>query len=307
MNIYLITSTSNRLIEREIKKIVENNNYVFFNMAKDSFDAFFEEIGYSFFLDETKYVVVKNLLSNIDEEKSDKLLKYLSNPNEKNIIVFIEEKVDARKKIIKTIKKNFKMIDLFVDYKNIYGIVNDYIKLNKFNYDYDLTKYLVNNFGLNIDLIFNELDKVFLFYEGENIKLGIENIKKIISTPLNSNNFKFVEVTVNKDYALAQKYLEDLKSFKVEETSLIVLLAREYRIISYVKTYLNRKLSKKEIEVNLKLQDWQVDKYYNYSLKYSDSEINSILKKLAEYDLKIKTGALNKESAIQLILFDIIL
>lgn len=305
MNIHLITSTSVRLTETEIEKITKKNNYVLLNVKKNSFGEFFEECGYSFFLDETKYIVVKDFLNNLKENEEETLLKYLAKPNDNVVIIFVEEKVDSRKKMIKTIKKNYSMIDLTVDYKNVYKIINDYIKINKFNFDYDLTKYLVGVYALNIDLIFNELDKVFLYYD-KPINLSVKLVEDIISTPLNTNNFKFVEAVVNKNLEVAQNILKDLLICKTEITSLIVLLAREYRLISYVKYYYLKNINIREISSNLKLQDWQIQKYYKNSLNYTTLEINNIIKMLAEYDEQIKTGVLEKNSAIQLILINII-
>lgn len=305
MNIYLITCAFSRLVNCELKKILGNNEYLFLNMNRNNFNEFFEECGYSFFLDDMKYIVVKNMLNNLDASQEDKLIKYFSKPNEKVTVIFLEEKVDARKKLIKSIKKNYSFINVEVDYKNIYGIVNDYIKDCGYKYDYELTKFLVNTYSSNIDLIFNELDKVFLYYDKE-VVLSIRSVFDIISTPINTNSFKFVEAVVNKDLALSQNYLSDLLTCKTEITSLIILLAREYRLISYVKTYYKRHLGIKEMAAKLKLLDWQVEKHYKNSLSYTDSELKFIIKMLGEYDEQIKTGRLEKNSAIQLTLLNII-
>lgn len=305
MNIHLMISTSNKLADKEIKKIVGKNNIVFLNMKNHSFNEFFEECAYNFFMDEKKYVVVKDGLNNLKENEEESLIKYLGKPNPNVTVIFLEEKVDSRKKLIKTIKKGYNIIDLSFDHKNIYGIINEYIKEKKFTYDYDLTKYLVAVYSLNIDLIFNELDKVFLYY-GKPIMLNKNNVDGIISIPLNTNNFKFVDAVVTKNLELSMKLLEDLLVCKTEITALITLLAREYRLISYVKTYQKRNLNIKEISSNLKMQEWQIEKYYKNSLNYTNNEINDILKMLANYDMQIKTGALEKNSAIQLILINII-
>lgn len=306
MNIYLITGSSFRLMDKEIKKIINDSRYVFLNMSRNSIDELFDECGYSFFLDDMKYIVVKNLFKELKEKNEERIINYLNKPNEKVTVIFLEEKVDSRKKIIKTIKKNYKFIDLTVDYKNVYSIINDYIKENKFNYDYDLTKYLVGVYLLNIDLICAEIDKVFLYYD-KPITLSVKSVENIIAMPINTNSFKFIDAVVNKNLELSQKLLEDLIICKTEITSLIILLAREYRLISYVKFYCEQKLNIKEISSKLKMQDWQIDKYYKNSLKYMDFELKNIIKMLALYDEKIKTGRLEKNSAIQLILLNIIL
>lgn len=305
MSIHLIVGESGRLAKKEIENIFSKNKYIYFNMKHNTFLDFFEECSYNFFLDETKYIVVKNIFDNLKEQEEVSLLKYFSNPSQKINIIFLEEKIDSRKKIIKELKKNFIFIDNVINYKNVYPLVNDYIKYNGFSSDYETSKYLVGIFALNVDLIFNELDKVFLYY-GKPESLTVGKIENIISTPLNTSNFKFVDAVINKNLNHAKNILEDLYKIKTEPTSLIILLAREYRLISYVKTYMHKNMNVREISSKLKLQDWQIDKYYKISLTYTDNEIKEILCMLAEYDKKIKTGELEKNSAIQLIILNII-
>lgn len=305
MNIHLITSGFNRLIDMEIKKIIKDNEFITLNMISSDYNLLYEECSFSFFNSEMKYIVVKNFFSKAKETEESWLLKYLEKPNKLVTLIFVEPKVDSRKKIIKTIKNNYSFISLEVDYKNIYEIVNNYIKENKYTYEYKVSSFLVNLYSSNIDLIFSELDKVFMYY-GKPIMLNVDNIKDIVSTPFNSNNFKFIEAIINKDIKKAHEVLEDLIICKTEITSLIVLLAREYRLIYCVKDLYEKRVNLKEISKTLKVIDWQVEKYYKYSISYTKSELKSLIKELAEYDCKIKTGRLEKNSAIQLFMFNII-
>lgn len=305
MNIYLITSSSHRLIEDEINKIAGNNSLLNFNMINNELNSLLEECGYSFFMDEIKYILVKNFFSNMRESDEEKIMNCLKSPNKKVILIFVEEKVDARKKIIKYINKNYCFKNIMIDNKNIYGIVNDYITKNNYKYDFYLTKYLVNLYTSNIDLIFSELDKVFLYYE-KPVLLNVENVKDIISIPLTANSFKFIDAVVEKNLPIALDILEDLIIYKVEMVSLIILLAREFRLIMYIKEYSKQKIGLQEIATNLNMKEWQVQKYYKNSFLYSEDEIKNIIKILGEYDCKIKTGVTNGYSAIQLCILEII-
>ncbi|MFI3260522.1 MAG: DNA polymerase III subunit delta [bacterium] len=305
MNVHLITSQSFRLANMEIKKIVKDNTYLTINVIGSNTNELFEECGYAFFLDDMKYIVVKNFFKDIDSDSEERIMKYFSNVNERVCLIFLESKVDGRKKSIKKIKKDFSLINIDLDYKNIYGYINDYIKLNNFTMDYDFTKYIVGLYGLEIDIIFSELDKVFTYYEFKKTNLSINNTKSILSSSINSNSFKLIDAILNKDLSLSLKLLDDLITYKVEPISIIILLAREYRLVSYVKTYTDRKMNLSTIALELKMQEWQIQKYYQYSISLNKAEINSIMKLLAVEDEKIKTGEHNSYNALQLIILDI--
>ena len=61
MNIYLISNESYRLIKKEIKKIVKNNNFEIFNMNKSSIKEILEEASYFSLDNNQKYLVVENI------------------------------------------------------------------------------------------------------------------------------------------------------------------------------------------------------------------------------------------------------
>ena len=61
----------------------------------------------------------------------------------------------------------------------------------------------------------------------------------------------------------------------------------------------------KDVMKELALQDWQVNKLYEVSYNYSDQELLRIIKTLANYDRKLKTGLINKDVAIDCLLLDL--
>ena len=71
--------------------------------------------------------------------------------------------------------------------------------------------------------------------------IKLQDIIKIIGEELDSNNFHFVNAVIEKNLKKSIKIYNSLRIYKVEPTSLIVLLAREYRLMYYVlKMYQNQ-------------------------------------------------------------------
>lgn len=307
MNIYLITGSSFRLIDEEIKSIVKKNYYTTVRIDVDGSDYLFEECGYKFFLDDMKYLVVKNFFDTSRknyEQDEEKILKYFEKPSDNVTLIFIEEKIDSRKKVFKKFKTDFVHKKIEIDYKNIYNLVNDYVSQNGYRYDYDLSKFFVNNYALNIDLIYNELDKVFLFYNNR-CTLNTSMVEKVVSLPLMQNSFKFIDAVVERNLKKSLNLLNDLITCKTEIISLIILLAREFKNMTYIKEYTKLKKSSKEMEGLLKMQDWQLKKCYTNSLNYTESELKDIIIILANADEAIKKGLQNDYSAIHLCILNI--
>ena len=300
---YLISIPSYHLIDLEIKKIITENDYIIFNMAKISIKEIIEEANYYSLNGEKKYIVINNAnffgTEKISEEDSDILIKYLNNPVENTTLIFTTQyPIDLRKKITKEIKTNYNLINIAkFNYKDYELEINKYVKSKGYDIEYKCINYLINNSYDNLDIIFNELDKIILYYN-KKTTIKYSDLIKTISNVIDNNNFHFVNAVIDKNLKLAYNLYNDLKIYKVEPIILINLLAREYRLMYYVKKMYQNNNNFNEICNKLKLQDWQINKIYNNTLKYTYKEIEKNLVDLCKIDTYIKKGIWDKDSAL---------
>ena len=309
MNIYLISNESFRLIDKEISKIVKDNSYEIFNLNKSSIKEVLEEAAYFSLDNNKKFLVVSNSdifgSDKIDESITDALINYFNNPNLNTVIIFTTQKpIDSRKKIVKELKSKYKIINTpKMDKKTINSLLTNYVKENDFDIDYQSVNYIVNNCYNNLDIMFNELDKIMLYYNFP-CRIKYQDVVAIVGTELDNNNFHFVSAVVEKKLDEALKLLNSLKIYKVDSNVLATLLAREYRLMYYVKKMYQNKISLSEICSNLSLADWQVNKLYNNGIHYSESELLKNLVDLCNIDMNIKKGIWDKDIALYGFLLD---
>ena len=309
MNIYLISNESFRLINEEIKKIVKGNNYETFNLNKCSIKEVIEEASYFSLDSNVKYLVVSNAnifgSDKIGDVTTDLVLKYMANPNPNTVLIFTTQKtIDTRKKIVKELKNKYKVINTpKMDRKSLSSFLIDYIRQNDFDIDYQTINYVINNSYNDLDIMLNELDKVMLYYNFP-CRIKYDDVIKIVGEELDSNNFHFVNAVIEKNLANALKILNSLKVYKVDATVLATLLAREYRLMFYIKKLYQEKVSISEICSNLSLADWQVNKLYNNGLHYSEKELLRNLVDLCNIDMNIKKGIWDKDIALYGFLLD---
>lgn len=309
MNIYLISNESFRLINEEIKKIVKGNNYETFNLNKCSIKEVIEEASYFSLDSNVKYLVVSNAnifgSDKIGDVTTDLVLKYMANPNPNTVLIFTTQKtIDTRKKIVKELKNKYKVINTpKMDRKSLSSFLIDYIRQNDFDIDYQTINYVINNSYNDLDIMLNELDKVMLYYNFP-CRIKYDDVIKIVGEELDSNNFHFVNAVIEKNLANALKILNSLKVYKVDATVLATLLAREYRLMFYIKKLYQEKVNISEICSNLSLADWQVNKLYNNGLHYSEKELLRNLVDLCNIDMNIKKGIWDKDIALYGFLLD---
>ena len=309
MNIYLISNESYRLINKEIKKITKDNKYETFNLNKSSIKEVLEEASYFSLDDNKKYLVVTNAdifgSDKLDDSITDSLIKYFNNPNENTVIIFTTQKpIDSRKKIVKELKSKYKVITTpKMDKKTINSLLTNYVKENDFTIDWETVNYIINNSYNNLDIMFNEIDKIMLYYNFP-CRIKYQDVVSIVGTELDNNNFHFVEAVVSKKLDVALKTLNSLKVYKVDATVLTILLAREYRLMYYVKKMYQNKSSLSDICEYLNLADWQVNKLYNNGVHYSENELLKNLIDLCNIDMNIKKGLWDKDTALYGFLLD---
>ena len=309
MNIYLISNESFRLIDKEISKIVKDNAYEIFNLNKSSIKEVLEEAAYFSLDNNKKFLVVSNSdifgSDKIDDNLTESLINYFNNPNPNTVLIFTTQKpIDSRKKIVKELKSKYKVINApKMDRKQISEKLTNYVKENDFDIDYQSVNYIVNNCYNNLDIMFNELDKIMLYYNFP-CRIKYQDVVAIVGTELDNNNFHFVSAVVEKKLDEALKLLNSLKIYKVDSNVLATLLAREYRLMYYVKKMYQNKISLSEICSNLSLADWQVNKLYNNGIHYSESELLKNLVDLCNIDMNIKKGIWDKDIALYGFLLD---
>lgn len=315
-SIYLISSTSYRLLEEELSKIIKENPYDTFNLNDTPIEDILEEASYVSLFDEKRYIVVKNAsifqasTKKVKDEsspskKDDQLLKYLESPNSNTILIFIVNgKIDNKKKICKKIKENYNLIEIGdLKPKDIVSKLSDNLKKEDYKCTQDILYYIVNNSLNNYDLSISEIEKIKLYYQkGTTIKL--EDVKNIISQNIEDNNFKFIDAVINKKIKEAFKLYDDLMLNKVEPIMLMNMLAKEVRNTLLVKKLSSKKTLPSIMEILGISYDFQINKLINNSYIYTEKKLESLLLSICNLDYKIKTGKISNKLALETLILE---
>ena len=311
-NIYLISSTSYRLMEEEINKIVKDKNYETYDLNIDELDNVLEEAAYMSLFDDEKIMLVKNAnmfgttkKKSEDEDtvsnKDKKLLDYLNNPNSNTKIIFtINGKANGTKKITKLIKEKYTYIEYAdLKLKDVYEKIEKLLKSKGFKLDRDTIYYIINSVQNNYDLAYNEVLKIELYY-GNNKDTNRKDIENIVSHSILDNNFKFVDAIIKKDIKNAFKYYDDLMILKVEPIMILGMLAKEYRNMLLVKMLLNKSTKKELMDITGLKFEYQIDNLINNSYSYREEQIEELITYLCDLDHDIKVGNTTNKLALQL-------
>lgn len=311
MEIYLIASDSYKLVKEQVDRITCNSlNVIKYDLNNSSLEQAISEANYFSLLNEQKYVIIHGdslfKAAKKDDKKEDnsgdsKLIEnYLKNPNDKCTLIFTSyEMPDKRKKLYKLLnEKGHTIIIEPLNKKDLTYRCIDILKTNGYEANYETANYIVENSYNNYDIMTNELEKVYTLLPHR--KIGIDDLKDIISISITNTSYDFVNAIINRDLKKASEASKNFERLKIEPAMIIVMLAKEFQIMNLLKS----NISKKEIQNRFHKEDWQMKNYIINTEKYSVKEIKKVIIKLADYDYKYKSGLLDKSIIPELLSLD---
>lgn len=259
-------------------------------------------------LSEKQAIIVSNAIIFTGKKQDENLNleslnKYLDHPNPNTVLIFSLdcEKIDSRKKILKKIEKNGKLIN-FQKTNNL----NEFTK-NLFK-NYKITDSEIKTFidivGNNMNILELEAEKLKLYKEEEKI-ITKEDIHLVASKNIQPDLFGLVESIVNKDVKKSLELYENILLYNEEPIKIIVMIANQLRLIYQTKVLIESGLDINTIAKKLDIHPYRVKLALEKGYSYSFDEISIILKELAELDRLIKSGLVEKKAAFELFILKI--
>ena len=306
--VYLLYGTVDYLINKTIDKIINDNKIDEFNVNKyDLTNSLLTDIindasSMSLFSDK-KIIIVNNAYiftgtnKKYTEQNTEELENYLNNINDNTILIFTtnNEKLDERKKITKLVKKNgivkdFNSIDNISLVKNLF---EDYSISN------DNVKYLISRVGEDSSILASEIEKIKI-YKNDDKTITHDDITNLTTKSLEVNNFKLIDAIINKNKAEAFSLYQDRIKLNEEPIAIIISLANQIRIMYQVKQLYLEGYTENNIASILKIHPYRVKLASQNARKYDSDILLNYLKQLADLDINIKTGKVDKTLGLEL-------
>ena len=301
--VYLLFGTKDYSINNEIKKICKNideMNISRYDLNNDLTSLVIEDAKTISLFGDKKIVIADNanMFTASTSKDSELIEDYLKNINEYTDLIFIvhSDKIDARKKITNAIKQKGKIIEFNDDLDAvslIWRLFKDYI------IEYSDIKLLIDRVGNNPLIITNEINKIKI-YKGNDKNITSEDILNLTNKIIEIDVFKLIDYIVRKDKENALELYNEMLKVNEEPIKIIVILANQFRIMYQSKELLKKGYSEKDIASILKIHPYRVKLAIQNSRNYTSEMLLKYLNDLADIDIGIKTGTINKDLALEL-------
>ena len=301
--VYLLYGTKDFQIEEEIKKLskgLDEMNINKYDLNNDLLSLAIEDAKTMSLFDDKKLVIIDNanMFTGSTSKDSEIIEEYLNHINENTTLVLIvhNDKLDTRKKITKLINKVGKVI-AFNDELDMTNLVRRLLK--DYNIDYKTINLFLDRVGNNPLIIQNEINKIKIYKENDKT-ITDEDILNLTAKLIEIDIFKLIDYIVKKDKEKALELYYEMLKMNEEPIKIIVILANQFRIMYQSKELLKKGYSEKDIANILKIHPYRVKLAIQNSRNYTSEVLLKNLNNLADIDIGIKTGILNKDLALEL-------
>ena len=163
---------------------------------------------------------------------------------------------------------------------------------------------LIRFVGNDLWIMASEVDKLALFTGGRRIEEA--DVRAVVSYAQEANVFAMVDAILESRAGAAQELLQQLLRQGAAPAQLLVMLSRQVRIIFQIREMRGRKESRADIQSKLGLtSDFVLRKAWDQADRYSPARLHEVYHRLLETDLSIKTGKLEGELALNILIAEL--
>lgn len=250
------------------------------------------------FFAERRLIVVEN--SGFFKNASPELADYIRTMPETACFLFVENEVDKRGKLYKTVKEKGRIAEMGrQDEKTLLYWIASNVKKEERQIKESTARYLISMVGTDMENLEKEMEKLFSYTLGKS-EIAIQDIDDICTSQVTNQIFAMVEAVAAKQQKKALDYYYDLLALKEPPMRILYLLSRQFKLLMEVRDLVSKGFDKSQIAKTVGLHPFVAGKYMQQCRDFSETELRSILEDAAETEEMVKTGRLNDMMSVEL-------
>lgn len=244
------------------------------------------------FLSEKRMIIVKNFLGQAKADQQKQIAAAIERTPDFCLLVFYED--DMPEKINPLYKKIAKIGHLeefkALSSNDITKWILDKAKKENIKISFATANYLSQHCGTELWTISNEIEKLNLFANGQEITTTM--IDDLCKPSLSSSIFKLTDQVAQKNTKASLKTFEILKNSGEELSRIFFMLARHFRILIQVFELLSKGEKAFTITKKLGQHPFVIQKTSEQSKNFTIEKLEKIYQKFLKIDTRVKTGVI---------------
>lgn len=303
---YIIVCDDYLAINEYIDKICQDIKVEYdkfdYDLDDDGLYSIVDELSTISLFDNLKVVVVKSIdkITNYSAKAFSDLLSAMNNLESENILIMTSLKVLPDNERISKLKKYSSLIDLRLKNINLKEYIDILIATNGFSIDENAVTLLLS-YNLELSELSNDLKKL-MCYDFDSKKITEQDVKLLVSRPLDDNVYQLIEAVLDKNYRHIFSSLKDFKLQNMPSSYIVSLLINKFQEL--YNTYILSKANMSQADIANVFHVSSGRAYYMLKniKKLSLDKIKQNLELLNDLDYNIKSGKLDQNIGLELYL-----
>ncbi len=256
------------------------------------------------FLSQKRVLIIKEsgLLQSGRKEDSEKMAEYIKNIPDTTCIVFVENEIDKRTKLYKSILKHGYVAEMnHLSENEMLLWIQKKCKENHMQIENAVAVYLLRTVGGEMTQLEEEIKKLRYFLTEEAF-ITVKDIDAICTKSLETRIFDLVDAVANGRSKEAVTIYRNLILMKESPLMVLAMVIRQFRMILQCKILLEQGQTQSEIAQKIGVRDFVVRQCLQQSKHFTKEELQNALENCLNIDTNIKTGKENPDLAVELLL-----
>ena len=251
------------------------------------------------FFAEKRVIVIEN--SGLFKSSND-LADYLKSMPDTTHIIFVEEEVDKRNRLFKTVKEIGTISEMNgMDEQNMKLWVATILKRDKKQITSDTISYLFNKVGMDMQNVETELEKLVCYAYDRDV-ITVDDIEEVCTTQIQSKIFAMIDAIGMKQSKKAFELYGDLLALREKPMTILYLVTRQFNILLQVKELSSMNFDKNTIASKAGIPPFAVQKSITQAKNFSKKVLMEALEFSVQIEEQVKTGRLSEKLGVELLI-----
>jgi len=258
-------------------------------------------------LSKKRMAVVTNLLLDGKKAEHEAALDYFKEdkiPGSTIVVVFEAGMPDKRTGLFKFLAKQ-KFAEAFeaLSDAKLEAWIDKKVQAEGGTIDPAARRLLVQTVGADLWALSQEIYKLAAYANKKPIT--IEAVHALVHPPLEEDIFRLVDAVGAKRRHEALSLLRQQKELGASEQYLLAMIVFQFRNLVQIVPYVEQRLQAAQIAKKTKMHPFVVNKTMRQARTFTTERLRSIYNKLSDIDIKIKTGQLDPDVALDLLIVEL--
>ncbi len=263
------------------------------------------------FLSDHKIVIMNHpMFLSTEKSKLDhninRFTEYINNPNESTILIVnaSDVKIDNKKKINKLLLEKAETYN----YNNLVesdarDLIYETMHKLQVQISKDAVTELISRTECDALKLHSELSKLTFYLENQH-EITIEDIKLLVCEPIENDIFALTNQFIERKISQSIKTYNQLLINNGEPIVFSSILGKNFHNLYLIKQYQNNHYTENQLTHILKIHPFQLKKLFQIASKTNEHDIVKNINALNEYDIKVKSGRIDKYLGFELLILN---